>query len=115
MTKPASTIDVISCALSSSMLERVCELKLFFRQNSCSEPPVVQQILRQAEYALYTVNKSESPISLGQRYFGKRARYVPRLKPSLAASACDRDPIEAENGDLDERIAAMLKTASKHW
>lgn len=39
---------------------------------------------------------------------------LPRLNASLASSLCVLEPTALMNGDLDERIAAMLTALSKH-
>lgn len=43
-----------------------------------------------------------------------RSFIQPRLNASLAWSACDRAPMGAEKGDLDDRIAAIVTAPSKH-
>lgn len=55
-------MDTTSCILTSSILSSVCELRKFFRQKAYSLDPGVLLARFQAQYALYTVNKSESPV-----------------------------------------------------
>ena len=43
------------------MLDNVSEFRKFFLQNCCSEEGFASQTRRHAQYALYTVSKSESP------------------------------------------------------
>jgi hypothetical protein len=51
----------MSCILMSSMFKSVCELRKFFRQKAYSLAPGVLLVRFQAQYALYTVRRSESP------------------------------------------------------
>ena len=58
---PASAREAMSCILMSSMFNSVCELRKFFRQKAYSLAPGVLLVRFQAQYALYTVRRSESP------------------------------------------------------
>lgn len=66
---PASAIDTISCILISSIFNNVWELRKFFRQKAYSLAPGVFLVRFQAQYALYTVNKSESPAKMSARRY----------------------------------------------
>lgn len=59
--RPESAMETTSCILMSSMFSRVGELRKFLRQKAYSLAPGVLRVRFQAQYALYTVNKSESP------------------------------------------------------
>lgn len=59
--RPASAIETISWSLTSSMFSSVCGLRKFFRQKAYSLAPGVLRVRFHAQYALYTVNRSESP------------------------------------------------------
>ncbi|KAE8357617.1 hypothetical protein BDV27DRAFT_151180 [Aspergillus caelatus] len=70
-------MDTISCILISSIFNSVWELRKFFRQKAYSLAPGVFLVRFQAQYALYTVNRSESP-----------AKIFPRKTSSGSLASC---------------------------
>lgn len=55
-------METTSCILMSSILSRVGGLRKFLRQKEYSLAPGVLRVRFQAQYALYTVSRSESPV-----------------------------------------------------